>query len=101
MRVMGAASEFGRVAKHVYTEPKFVAQVQWMHEHPNPVQQIFNQLGSQPLSKSDEDVRDWLEANADRRVTVEIHEMPDFDWWEPRHDQPWRRQAARDREAGF
>ena len=25
-------------------------------------------------------------------------ETIDPDWWEPRHDQPWRRQVARDRE---
>jgi hypothetical protein len=40
-------------------------------------------------------------AVADEEVTVEFHEMPDFDWWEPRHDQPWRRQDARRREFGL
>jgi hypothetical protein len=53
-----------KTIKHVWLEPKRVAQV----EAPAP----------------------WFDAEA---------EAIDFDWWEPRYDQPWRRQYARDREA--
>lgn len=75
--------------------------MEWMNEHPDPISQMFAQLGSRPASIADGDVEAWLREVQDETVSVEFHEMPDFDWWEPRHDQPWRRQQARDREAGL
>lgn len=90
---------FNRIVKHVYTEPKLVAVVEFMRDYPSPIQQMLGQVGSRPASYADEDVRAWLESVADVEVSVTLPpERPDFDWWEPRHDQPWRRQAARDRE---
>ena len=85
----------------VWSEPKFVAQVKWHEMHPDPIQQIFAQLGSLPASKSGGSIASWLHKHADETVTVQLHEPPDWDWWEPRHDQPWRRKQARDREAGL
>lgn len=95
---MTRLEEFDVIVKHCWSEPKFVAKVQWMGEHPDPVSQIFAQLGSQPVSKREGDVYRWLEDVADETVSVMIHEEPDWDWWEPRHDQLWRRAATRDRE---
>jgi hypothetical protein len=84
------------ILKHTWAEPKFVAQIEWMHDHPDPISQMFAQLGSRPVSKSDDDVRGWLEDVADEEVSFVVHEQPDWDWWEPTSE--WRRKHARDRE---
>lgn len=94
---MSDTGSFTRVLKHVWSDPKFVAEMEWFRDHPNPMQQVFAQLGSRPGSN----VGDWLREVADEEVYILIHEPPDFDWWEPRHDQPWRRGQARDRQAGL
>ena len=98
---MGRLEDLDRVLKHVWLEPKFKATMEWYDTHPDPVSQMFAQVGSRPASKDDEEVGAWLRNHADETVTVELHEPPDFDWWEPRHDQPWRRKQTRDREAGL
>lgn len=33
-----------------------------------------------------------------KTISIEMHEMPNFDWWEPRYDNPSRRVHARERE---
>ena len=90
-----SAEEFDRVLRHVWSEPKFVAQVEWMKDHPGIVGQMMEQGVSRSEIEGYIDGEGW--EHPDREVTLVVHEMPNFDWWEPRHDQPWRRQAARDR----
>jgi hypothetical protein len=88
--------EMNRVLKHVYGEPKFVAQVQYWKECPSPAAQIF---GAIPRPVLDDFVagRGWPEDVANRQVSFVQYEQIDFNWWEPRHDAPWRRQDARNR----
>lgn len=89
---------FNTVLKHVWTEPKFRAQVEYFHDYPSPVQQMLGQIPRHVL----EDFaagEGWPDDVAEQEVSfVEQPQMPDFDWWEPRHDQPWRREQARARE---
>lgn len=35
------------------------------------------------------------------KFVAETNGLPDADWWEPRYDQPWRRQMVRDYGAGY
>ena len=87
-------SRYAEIVKHVWTEPKGRAQVEWYREN-NPMRQLEEQLGRAALEQF-ADGGGWRDPEA--RVTITLCEPPDWDWWEPRHDQPWRRQAARDRE---
>lgn len=84
------------VLKHVYSEPKFVAQVQFWNECPTPMQQIFGSI-PRPVVKDYIDGKGWPEHIANQTVSYVEYEQIDFDWWEPRHDAPWRRQDARNR----
>jgi hypothetical protein len=84
-------ADFDRIAKHVWTEPKFVAEVEWHGEYG-----LAAQLGRQAAPQMEQIAR-GEQPTPNVEVTLAFHEPPDFDWWEPRHDQPWRRQAARDR----
>ena len=82
------------VIRHVWTEPKFVAQVHWARDQPSLFEQIMAQVGRSAVEQYAAG-GDW--PNPDTLVHVEVRKEPDWDWWEPRHDQPWRRQQARDR----
>lgn len=93
---MSAPSTLAIIMKHVWSDPKHRALIDYMYDYPSPIQQI---LGQVPREEQGAFVRGEGWANPDRIVSfAEVEPMPDFDWWEPRHDQPWRRQAARDRE---
>jgi hypothetical protein len=95
--VSNYTQEFDRVAKHVFSEPKFVAQFEYLRDYPNPMQQILGQIPREAV-EGFIDGEAWPEGVANQTVTaVDFGETPDWDWWEPRHDQPWRRQAHRDR----
>jgi hypothetical protein len=98
---VSALAGLNRVLKHVYSEPKFVAQVEWWHLHPDPIQQALAIVGRDAAEQYIEG-HGWPEGVAEMEISVTMPpEEPDWDWWEPRHDQPWRREQARDREAGF
>jgi hypothetical protein len=91
---MSRLSRFGVIAKHVYTEPRFKAEAEWLHEFG-----VAAQLGRQvPREEMVGFVAGHGWENPDREIVLEMHEPPDWDWWEPRHDQPWRRKQSRDRE---
>jgi hypothetical protein len=90
-----SARSLSTIAKHVWTEPKFVAQIEWGRDHPSLAAQLMGQV---PRKELEEYVDTGQHPNPDRRVSFVMYDEPDWDWWEPRYDQPWRRQAARDRE---
>lgn len=85
-----------RIMKHAWLEPKFVAQVEWMADHPGLSMQIEQQVGRAAMEQYAAG-GGWPDPDA--AVTFVIHEEPDWDWWEPTSE--WRRLAARDREAGL
>ena len=88
-------ASFEAVAKHVYTEPKFVARIEWGRDHPSLAAQLMGQVGRGALEQY---VATGKHANPDQQIVFVKYDEPDWDWWEPRYDQPWRRQVARDRE---
>lgn len=83
------------IIKHVYTEPKTVAQIQWSADHPSVGMQLEQQVGWHNLQHY---VATGQHPDPDIRVSIVQYDEPDWDWWEPRYDQPWRREQARDRE---
>lgn len=88
------AQRMDLVIRHCWSEPKAVAQIEWWDDHPPFASQLMDQVGWQAdgfLSG-----RGWVDPN--QEVTLVQYEEPDWDWWEPRHDQPWRRQEFRSRE---
>lgn len=83
------------ILKHTYSEPKFNAWIEWGEDHPSLARQLMDQVGRPAL---DEYVETGQHPNPEQRVSFVRYEEPDWDWWEPRHDQPWRRKQARHRE---
>ena len=93
---MSRLEQMNAVVKHVWTEPKFVAQVKWRALQPSLSQQLEAQVGRSAMERFAAG-GGWPEP--DRVVSFVLpDEEPDWDWWEPRHDQLWRREAARARE---
>jgi hypothetical protein len=91
---MSKLENFNTIMRHVYTEPRFRAKVEWHSEYG-----IGAQLHRQvPRAEMKAFVAGHGWQNPDREVSLVRYEEPDWDWWEPRHDQLWRRQAARQRE---
>lgn len=88
---MNSLETFGRAVKLVFGDPKFRAQIEWMQQYG-----LCAQLERQwPREEMEDYATTGQHPNPARGVRLAFHEMPDFDWWEPRHDQPWRRQNAR------
>lgn len=92
---MSSLGDFDRILRHIWSEPKFVAEVEYM----NLPNHLSNQLAAQwPRTEMAHYIATGKHADPERTITFEAPPEPiDFDWWEPRYDQPWRRQAARDR----
>jgi len=91
------SSKFDRVLRRIWCEPKFVARIKWLNEY-----SVNAQLHAQvPRAEMEAFVRGEGWVNPDRPISFVVHEEPDWNWWEPRYDQPWRRQQARDREFGL
>jgi len=96
---MSKLSEYDKTIQHVFGEEKSRAIFEYMSDYPSPMQQMLEQVG-RAAAEQYADTGEW--PDPDQRVSVVIQdERPDFDWWEPRHDAPWRRQYHRDREAGY
>lgn len=92
------AASIGAVIKHVWTEPKAVAKIHWMEyqrEHaPSLMDQIFAQVG---YGAAEQFASGGGWPDPDQRITLVRYDLeePDWDWWEPRHDQLWRRTTMR------
>lgn len=80
------------ILKHVYTEPRFVAEIEWSRRFSLSAQL----MGQVPREELEEYVDTGQHPNPDRTITFVHYEEPDWDWWEP--TTRWRRIAARDRE---
>lgn len=80
------------VMRHVWTEPRFAAEVEWSRRF-SLSSQMFGQV---PRDELEEYVDTGQHRNPDRVITLVQYEEPDWDWWEP--TTRWRREAARDRE---
>jgi hypothetical protein len=65
-------------------DPRFVAQSKWMSGYGLACQFIHALESHGP----------------EGTVTLVKHEEPDWQWWEPRYDQPFRRVQARERHYG-
>jgi hypothetical protein len=83
-----------RIIRHVWTEPRFRTEVEWHNEVGLNIQ-LQQQLGRVAMEQF-ADGDGW--PDSEKEVTLTFHEMPDWDWWEPRYDSPGRRLASRDRE---
>jgi hypothetical protein len=91
---MNTVKSFRDAARFVFTEPKFVAQLEWHRKYG-----LGGQLEEQwPRDEMEAFAATGQHPHPERRVRLVLNEMPDFDWWEPRYDQSWRRQDARRRE---
>lgn len=88
---MSRARAFNDVLRHVWCEPRFVAEMEWSREYSVGAQM----MGQVPRHEVEQFVDGEGWENPDRTITIEFHEPPDFDWWEP--TSAWRRKAARDR----
>jgi hypothetical protein len=66
-------------------DPKYVVINEWQGQYGIPCQ-----LARLLETYGPEDV-----------VSLSVHEEPDWSWWEPRYDLPYRRQQAREREFGL
>lgn len=85
------------VLKCVYSEPKFRAQIEWHAEY-SAGAQLHRQV---PRLELEHYVATGQHPNPQRRVEIVLYAEPEWDWWEPRYDQPGRREAARRREFGI
>ena len=78
-------------------DPKYVAINEWMGQYG-----IISQLcGQWPRDEMEAFVGTGEHLNPDREMKLVVHEQPDWDWWEPRYDSPYRREQAREREFGL
>lgn len=91
---------YATIIKHVWTEPKSVAQWEWLLENDGYANQLSQQVNRHAMQQF-VDGDGWPEP--EQRIAFHKPMMvePDWDWWEPRHDQPWRRTSARDHAAGI
>lgn len=89
------ANSLNIILKHTYSEPKFKASIEWGKDHPSLAAQLMGRVGRAAL---EEYVETGQHPNPEQRVSFVRYEEPDWDWWEPRHDQLWRRKQARHRE---
>jgi hypothetical protein len=87
---------FTRAINLVFHDPKFEAAIEWHREYGIPAQ-LQRQWGRDDMAQY---VNTGQHVRPDHSVTLYAEEIPDFDWWEPRHDQPWRRQNTRANEIG-
>lgn len=94
---MRTVASFSKVCRVVFTDPKCLAQLEWHREYGFSAQ-LEQQV---PRDELETYVATGQHPNPDRRVSFVLNEMPDFDWWEPRYDQPGGREQTRYREAGL
>lgn len=91
---MSQTDRIAAIARHVWTEPRRVAEMAWDAKY-SLGSQLMRQIPREE-AEAFVDGEGWAEP--DRVITIDVYERPDFAWWEPRHDAPWRRQQARVRE---
>lgn len=89
---MNFTSTLNTVMKHVWTEPRAAAQINWHSEYGIGAQL----MGQVPRDELEAYVDTGQHQNPGRVISIVIHEEPDWDWWEP--TTRWRREAARERE---
>lgn len=94
---MSDLQRFDRIMMQaVFGDPKCRAQVEWLSEYG-----FSAQLEQQwPRHEMEAYVATGEHLNPTRRLSLTLQEPPDFDWWEPRYDQPGRREQTRRREMG-
>ena len=85
---------FDAVIRHVYAEPRFLATLEW-HRRFGVVSQLMSQV---PRWELEEYVETGQHPDPAREISIVLHEEPDWDWWEPRHDHLWRRTLMRNGE---
>jgi hypothetical protein len=91
---MSDRDRMARVIKHIWTEPRFLAEFEWLNGSDSISQQLERQVGRGAMETY---VATGHWPDPDQEVTLVMpDEPPDWDWWEP--TTRWRRIAARDRE---
>lgn len=86
---MATAELRNAVIKHVWSEPRFVAWVEWHSEHPSLARQMADQLGRGAMEQFAAG-NGWPDPDAE--VAFIEYDEPDWDWWEPTSE--WRRKDA-------
>ena len=70
------------IIKHVWSEPRFVAWVQWHEQHPGLSRQLEDQMGYDAMRYYAE-TGQHLPGVAEQTVEFIRYDEPDWDWWEP------------------
>ena len=92
---MSKMDEISRVIKHVWSDPRFLAWIEWHDGHPSLARQLEEQMGRDGMRHYAQ-TGQHLPGVADQTVEFIRYEEPDWDWWEPTSE--WRRKDARSRE---
>lgn len=90
----GQSTALNIIIRHVWSDPRRVAEIEWMDLHPGPGFQIEEQVGREAMEQFAAG-GGWPDPDA--RITIVMPpDPPDWDWWEP--TTRWRREQARGRE---
>lgn len=90
---MSSIERYEEILRHVWLEPRSLAQSEWSKQN-NP----FEFLREIPRAevKAFVEGKGWSEKTGKKTVQITLRKEPDWAWWEPRYDQPWRRETMRD-----